>query len=516
MIENRELNLDDYLAILRRRLWVILIPTLLAPLLAFGISFLFPPKYTSQSLVLVEEQKVPQGYVKSVVTEDLAQRIATLEQQILSRNRLQPMIERLGLAKRGNVDDVIEEIRKNVAIDPVDSDMTSGKKKKSGQPSDVPGFYLSFTADNPRTAQQVCGELTSMLLEENLKSREQVAQGTTDFISRQLEEAKRNLDDQDSKLAGFKRQYMGQLPGDEDNNLRLLMGMNSQLDANTQTLNRAQQDKTYAESVLAQQLAAWKTSETTTSPQTLEQQLSVLQSQLITLQARYTADHPDVAKTKHDITELQKKLNEINSAKPQPDADNAKANVSEPPEIRQLRVQIHQYEQIIAQAGRDQKRLQEQIAVYQGRVALSPAIEEQYKLVTRDYDTAQKLYQDLLQKKGQSEMATDMERRQQGEQMRLLNPANLPESPSFPNRLLFAGGGVAAGLALGLGIAMWFELRDSSLRTEQDVEAALTLPVLVSVPWLGEMEKQHPEDGNRKWWGRSKNSTEERKETIEV
>jgi uncharacterized protein involved in exopolysaccharide biosynthesis len=355
-----------------------------------------------------------------------------------------------------------------------------------------------------------------MLLEENLKSREQVAQGTTDFISRQLEEAKRNLDDQDSKLAGFKRQYMGQLPGDEDNNLRLLMGMNSQLDANTQTLNRAQQDKTYAESVLAQQLAAWKTSETTTSPQTLEQQLSVLQSQLITLQARYTADHPDVAKTKHDITELQKKLNEINSAKPQPDADNAKANVSEPPEIRQLRVQIHQYEQIIAQAGRDQKRLQEQIAVYQGRVALSPAIEEQYKLVTRDYDTAQKLYQDLLQKKGQSEMATDMERRQQGEQMRLLNPANLPESPSFPNRLLFAGGGVAAGLALGLGIAMWFELRDSSLRTEQDVEAALTLPVLVSVPWLGEMEKQHPEDGNRKWWGRSKNSTEERKETIEV
>ena len=108
-----------------------------------------------------------------------------------------------------------------------------------------------------------------MLLAENLKAREQVAQSTTDFLSRQLDEAKKNLDDQDGKLAAFKRQYMGQLPGDEDNNMKLLMGLNSQLDANTQTLNRAQQDKAYTESLLAQQLAAWKSSQTTANPQTL-------------------------------------------------------------------------------------------------------------------------------------------------------------------------------------------------------------------------------------------------------
>src|SRR5512143_3523319 len=112
MIENRDLTMDDYLAMLRRRMKVILIPTLLAPLAGFLISYAFPPKYTSQSLVLVEEQKVPDNYVKSVVTEDITQRIATMQQQVLSRNRLQPMIANLQLSKKGkSVDDIIDDIR---------------------------------------------------------------------------------------------------------------------------------------------------------------------------------------------------------------------------------------------------------------------------------------------------------------------------------------------------------------------------------------------------------------------
>ncbi len=113
-------------------------------------------------------------------------------------------------------------------------------------------------------------------------------------------------------------------------------------------------------------------------------------------------------------------------------------------------------------------------------------MEEQYKQLTRDYETAQKFYNDLLAKKSESEMQTDMERRQQGEQMSLLNPANLPDSPSFPNRLLFAGGSLGAGLAVGLGLALWMEMRDKALRTEQDVLAVLDLPVLVSLPWIGQ------------------------------
>src|SRR4029077_15540166 len=134
--------------------------------------------------------------------------------------------------------------------------------------------------DNPREAQQICIELTSMLLSENISYRTEVAKDTTDFLTQQLEQAKHDLDDRDSKMATFKKQYMGQLPGDEENNLKILMGLNSQLDANTQALNRAQQDKAYTESVLAQQLAVWRSSQTANNPQTMQQQLAILQSQL--------------------------------------------------------------------------------------------------------------------------------------------------------------------------------------------------------------------------------------------
>src|SRR5256886_7993114 len=356
MTKNRELTVDDYLAILRRRLKVILIPTLLAPLAGFLVSFAVPPKYTSQSLVLVEEQKVPEGYVKPVVTEEIGQRIATMQQQVLSRIRLLPMIDRFGLAKKGkSVDDVVDDIRKNLLIQPVQPAMGDSRKKRA-QESDMPGFFVSFTGDNARDAQQVCSELTSMLLAENLKARTQVAQGTTEFLSRQLEEAKKNLNDQDSKMAVFKRQYMGQLPGDEDNNLKILMGLNSQLDANTQTLNRAQQDRSYTESLLSQQLAAWRSTQNSTNPQTLEQQLAALQSQLVTLQARYTDDHPDVVKAKKDVAELKRKLAEMNSAAAQTtNTDMDKEGVAEPPEIRQLRLQIHQYDHAIIADTREKK-----------------------------------------------------------------------------------------------------------------------------------------------------------------
>jgi polysaccharide chain length determinant protein (PEP-CTERM system associated) len=508
MIQNRELTMDDYVGMLRRRLWVILIPALIAPAIGFGVSYLFAPKYTSQSTVLVEGQKVPEGYVKPIFTEDLMQRISSLQQEVLSRNRLQPMVERLGIAKSGgNVDDVIDQVRKDVAITPVWA-AGAATKRKVGQ-SDVLGFQVAYTASNPRVAQQVCNQLTSMFLEENLKAREQLAQGTTQFLSRKLEEAKRELDDQDAKLAAFKREHFGQLPGDEENNFKILMGLNSQLDANTQTLNRAQQDKAYAEAQLATMVSQWKASaQTSTSPQALEQQLAQAQATLLQLQGRYTDDHPDVAKAKHDIAELKKRLADLDSAPPQ--QNNDRALTIEPPEIRTLKVQIHQYEQAINQGVSEQKRLQEAIKTYQGRVSLSPAIEEQYKLLTRDYDTAQKFYTDLLSKKSDSTTTTDMEREQLGEQFRLMNPASFPSTPSFPNRLLFTGGGLGAGAALGLAFALWLELKDKAIRNELDVEAVMELPILISVPWLAQEE----ETGNKSGVGSKPHETD--KETVQV
>jgi polysaccharide chain length determinant protein (PEP-CTERM system associated) len=518
MTETRELTMDDYLAMLRRRLKVILIPTLLAPLVGFAVSYAFAPKYTSTSMVLVQEQKVPEGYVKPAITEDLSQRVGTLEQRALGADQLRPLIDRLQLAK-GNrgIEDVIDEIRTNINITPVDAATIPTPGKKNLLQGGVPGFNVSYTSSNPRQAQEICAGLTDIMLNVNFKDRAQVAQSTTEFLGRQADEAKAALDAQDSQLATFKARYVGQLPGDEDNNLKILMGMNSQLDANTQTLSRAQQDKAYTESLLAQQIAAWKSSQTTTNPTNLEQQLTTLQSQLITLQGRYTDDYPDVVKTKADIAALQKKLKEVNTAAANAPAANPSdtASLSEPPEIQQLRLQIHQYQQVITQATRDQQRLQDQIKLYQGRVALSPAVEEQYRKMTRDYDNAQKFYDDISKQEKESETQTAMEREQQGEQMQLQIPADLPDAPTFPNRLVFAGGGMAAGLALGFGLALWLELRDQSVRTEGDVLVGLELPVLTQVPWVGVEAAQKNGHSKRKFGG-SKSDEKDKKETVEV
>jgi polysaccharide chain length determinant protein (PEP-CTERM system associated) len=506
MIENRELTMDDYLAMLRRRFWVILIPALLAPLVGFAVSYAFSPKYTSKALVLVEEQKVPEGYVKPVVTEDLSQRITRLEQRALSAEELRPLIEKLKLS--GNAAGIsMDQIREGLNIQAVQAAVINTSRSDKG---DVPGFNVSYTGTNPQQAHDICSELTNIIIRENFADREEVARETADFLGRQVEDAKRRLDDLDSKLAAFKGRFMGQLPTDSDKNLQYLMALNSQLEANTQTLNRAQQDKAYAESMLAQQLAAWKSSATdNTDPRTLQKQMSDLQSQLLQLKARYTDDYPEVAKTKNDIKALQRKIDEVNAAAANPSAiTDTKSNLSEPPEIQQLRLQIHQQQETISQANRAQQKIQDQIKIYQGRMALSPAVDQQYKELTRDYETAQKSYNDMLMKKGQADTQIDMEREQQGEQMHVLGPANLPTSPSFPNRLLFAGGGLGGGLVLGLVLATWLEFRDQSIRTEADVIVLLDLPVLTQVPWVSGDGPQA--NGN----GASRSGN--KKETVEV
>ena len=478
MLGHRELTIDDYLAILRRRLWVILIPAVLGPVAAYLFSLALPERYTSKTLVLVEQQKVPEVFVRSVVTDQLNQRLTSMMEQILSRTRLQPIIERFGPYKeeggRVPMEELVARMRKSIEVTPVVTTVAS-------RPGEFPGFTISFTTDRARLAQQICAELTSMLMEENLRLREQRAQGTTDFLQKQLAEAKRKLDDQDAKLAVFKRQHIGQLPGQEQMNMNVLVGLTTQLEAVTQLLNRTQQDKAYAESILAQQLAAWEASQAGNNPQTLEQQLAALEAQLVTLEAHYRSDHPDVIKTKNDIAQLKKKLGEA-AAQAKPTETTQKAVLTEPPQIQQLRGQIHQLKQTIREKTSEQERLQEQIKTYQARVQLSPIVEQEFKEITRDYQTALDFYNELLKKKTQSEMATDLERGQQGEQFRVMDPPNLPEKPSFPDRTLFAAGGLGGGLTLGLAIVMLLEMRDKSLRTERDIEFYLELPTLALVP----------------------------------
>ena len=493
MLGHRQLNLDDYLEILRRRWWVILIPALVGCVGAYLFSRTLANQYTSRTLVLVEEQAVPDTYVKSVVTGDIGQRLGTMQEQILSRTRLQPIIEKFGLFgnDKGRVamEDLVDRLRKDISITPIQSLVST----KEGE---LPGFAIGFTANDPRLAQQVCAEITSMFIEENLHLREQRAEGTTDFLKTEVDQAKGNLDAQDAKLADFKRKYIGALPGNEQADMNILASFSSQLDAVTSQLNRAQQDKTYQDSLLAQQLSAWEMSQKSGGPRedTLEQRLADLQGQLVTMQAHYTVDHPEVVKLKEEIAALEKKIAD-NAAHAKDKTVQAPelSNRTEPPEMQQLRFQIHQSEVFIREKTREQARLKQQLNTYQARLSMSPGVEQQYKELTRDYQTALAFYNELLTKRSQSEMATSLERRQQGEQFRVMDAADLPEKPSFPNRPAFAAGGLAAGLALGIGITLLIELRDKSLLTENDVEHFLGLPTLAMVPRIGKRngKKKH-------------------------
>ena len=491
MMGHRQFGWDDYVAIWhRRRRWIVL-PLILGPVLLYVIALLLPSRYESDTLVLIQRQIIPNNLVQSTVTQDLNGRVVSLQQQVLSRTRLEPLIKRYELFKDEAAGQpmelLVEELRKAITLTPV-------KPIVRSRDETLPGFSIGVTLSTARSAQQVCADLTSMFIEENLRQREQSARGTTNFLQSQADDAKRQLDEQDAKLADFKRRHIHELPDEAQTNLKLLDSLNGQLQSTTQTLSRLQQDRTYTESLLAQQVAAWKAALATgdkAAPQTLEQQLTAMQNMLDTLEAQYTQDYPDVVKLKAEIAQVKKKLHDQGPGpETKTEAEAQRPSGSEPPHIQQLRSALRAYGDAIGAQSKTQQRLQEQIELLQSRIQMIPVVEQEYKEITRDYQTAQGFYNDLLKKKNESGMATDMEQRQQGEQLIIMDPANLPESPTFPNRPLFALGGLGGGFFLGLILAWLLEMRDKSLRNEKDIEACLGLPTLAMVPYLTAGPKQ--------------------------
>jgi polysaccharide chain length determinant protein (PEP-CTERM system associated) len=482
MVRNGQIAAEDAKRVLRKYWWILLISIVGCGAVAMLLAMVLPKKYTSQTLILVQQPTVPTDIVKPVVTEDLNHRLASMQEQILSRTRLEPIIGKFGLypEDRGKVhiEDLVERLRASIAVTPLVS--MPGTQNQS-----LPGFYVNVTFNDPQLAQQTCTEITSMFMEQNAHALEQQAARTTSFLSQQLDEAKAKLDEHDAKLAQFKRQYLGSLPEEAQANLSLLMGMNSQLEANTQALSRAQQDKAFNESLFNQQQANFEAAQKQAGhdPETLEQQLNALQDQLTVLQAHYTTEHPDIIKIKNSIEEVKKRMAEESKTDPS-GSGNAQTPRSEPPQMQQFRAKLRQDELNIADLTKRQAQIQNQIGVLQARVQASPVVEQQFKEMTRSYQSALEFYNELLKKRDNSAMATDLQHQQEGEQFRVLDPPSLPDKPSFPKKPYFAGGGLGVGLMLGLGLMYLIALNDKSMHTERDVELCLKLPVLTLVPVL--------------------------------
>ena len=270
--EQPQFGIREVWAIVKRRFWWILLPALLGPVVGIGLTFAVRPIYTSKAFVLIEQPKVPDKFVPQVMTDQLDARLMTLQEQILSRSRLEPIIERLGLYKdkagKMSMEEMVERLRKSIEVKTITPE----------GPARVPsGFYITASADSAKTAQQVCTEILSMFMTENLKLREQRSEGTTDFLAGQLEEAKHKLDEQDAQLADFKGKYLGQLPTDEQRNLEMLTATRTRLETVNQELSQAQQQKIIQESALSQ-LNTRKATATGASPSDMQKSLRTCRS----------------------------------------------------------------------------------------------------------------------------------------------------------------------------------------------------------------------------------------------
>ncbi len=477
MLGHRPLVIEDYFAILKRRGWMILIPALLVPIIAVAISYRLTPVYTSKTLVLIQPQTVPDTYVKPIITEDLDSRLASMKEQILSRSRLEPIIERFNLGTPGmDMDDKVAQTAKNIGIIPIHSEIQGA--------GGLPGFFISFTASDPHTAQLVCREITSQFVSASLQASQQSAEGTTAFLKGQLQQAKANLDAQDQKLAEFQRQYMGTLPEQQAPNMEMLNTLSTQLDATTQSLTRMENDKSLEEALLAQESRQTQAVlGQKSSPQADSLELQKLEAQEEDLKTRYTPDYPDVIAVQRQISDLKKQMAAAPAAAP---ATAAAAPHYDSPGTMQLRAQIMALTQAITQKKQQQSELQSQIRTYQDRIQSTPLVEAKMKDLTRDHQTAQDFYDSLLSKMNNSQMATDLERRQEGENFKIMDDANLPDAPTFPKRGVFAAGGFVLGLGFGVLLIAFLEYKDKSLRTERDVWAFTKLPTLATIALIHE------------------------------
>ncbi len=479
MLGHRTLNAEDYLAILKRRWWIILVPALVLPVLAVAATLYIPAQYVSQSTVQIDQQKVSSSLVPAVVTEDINTRLASINEQIQSRSSIQPIIEKFNLYadQHLSMDDRVALARNNLKIAAAQSDLA----RSSG----LPGFTISFTASDAHTAQLVCAELTSLFTRADLSSRENTAEGTTAFFKEQLDSAKHTLDDQGAKLADFQRKHFGMLPEDEASNINILSSLQTQLDASTQALSRMEQDRSYIQAMLTEQSASGPN---TTSPQTQEQQLQALLAQQSTLTSQYTPEYPGVIEINRKIADLRRKM----AQSPAAPTSSSAAGDNDSATVQDLRARLRAADLGIQAKRAEQAQITRQIHSYQARIQSTPEVEEQYKELTRDTQTSQALYDSDLNKLNQAQQATDLENRQEGETFSLLDPANLPDSPTYPKRRVFASGGLAAGLALGLLISALIEYRNTALRNERDVWAFTKLPTLAVIAWSGDVAESKP------------------------
>lgn len=483
MVPGQTFTVAELIRIVVRRGWLVVLPFAVGVSAAPLIAKVVPELYRSETLIMVIPQRVPDSYVKSTVTAKMEDRLPSISNLILSRSRLERIITDFDLypvqRAHGIMEDVVQHLRSDIAV------------QVEGQDS----FRVKYVSSDPQTAQKVTSRLASLYIEENLRDRANLADETNLFLESQLNDAKERLVEHEKKLEAYRRRYAGELPSQLETNLQTIRNAQQQMQGVTDSTNRIQDRRLLIERQIAdvQVIPPEPAPVTAPAPErqanttaTTAQQLEAAQAQLKAYQLRYTPDHPDRRALERQVRDLQARLQQEEANRP-PAAPVEKpvspAELARQKRLRDLQDELEVIDHQLAVNQTEETRLKQAIASYQGKVDVVPTRESELVELTRDYSTLQTAYSSLLAKREDSKIAANLERRQIGEQFRILDPASLPGRPyNDAKRIGVIASGAIAGFVLGLLVVGWLEYRDSSLKREEDVVRLLELPVLALIP----------------------------------
>jgi len=478
-------GMDEYWAMVVRRRWWIIGPLFLGWLIVFASAWIIPPKYTSEAVVLVEQQKVPEKFVMPNVQVDLQERLQSITNQVLSRSRLLKIIGDLHLYQGlffSTPDDQILQMRKDIKLDLIQTPTVPGK------PSTLTAFKVSFVADKPQIAQQVNTQLASLFIDENVRASQEQSQSTTNFLDSQLTAAGAALAAQEKKMREYEASHMGELPDQLQSNLAILSGAQGQLQASVDARDKALQQQAYLSSLATQYDAMGVTETTAATPETTARQLEMMRADLANLEAKYTPDHPDVKKQKDTIAKMEQMQRDTQDTKSGEAANDVEksspAQVAAMTPVMQIQSQLKANKLEIQSREAMIGRLEAKVNQYQARLNATPGRQQELSDIMRNYDESKKSYDDLLGKTMSSSLATNLNKQQQGDQFRIIDPPSLPEKASFPDRFRFSLAGLGVGLALAFLFGVGTEFVDDRIRSEADLIEASILPVLAEIPPL--------------------------------
>ena len=439
-----------------RRRWAILSLSCLIPIAVVVVAMKLPDSYVSRATLLVVQQQVSQKYVDSDSTTTIPAAIESLKLEILSESQLVGIINDLNLypgVKARAPEALVDRMRKEIEIEPLET--SPGRV-------DFSAFTIAFTASNPRLAQQVTSRLTSLFIEQNLRSRGEQAANTTKFLSDQLAAAKQRLETQEQRLQAFKTANLGELPEDQSVNLQAMADVRERLEVVAARLSQIQQQQVTLELSLSEYLTR-------------------LQSERTALLSHYTPRYPEVVEKDRQIGKVQAALDDLKKGVPSSGSQST-TDPGDNPAVEAILKQAESSAAEMATLSKQQQKLTAEAEQYRKQLNLVPLREQQVAEIVRDYNLYKEDYDNLLNKKLQSDMTASLEENQEGQHFRLVDPPTLPLKPSGPKRLKISLGGLAGGVAASLALAILLDLLDGSFHGEAEVSKLLSLPFVIGLP----------------------------------